>query len=138
MQGLTMEKLAALPPAFINKGGKVTAGNASGLNDGASGMLIMSAEKAKELGLKPIARFKEVGFGGCDPCCMGVSPVPAVRNLMDRSGLKMADFELIEINEAFAAQYIGCERELGLNRDITNVNGSGIGMGHPAGSSGSV
>jgi acetyl-CoA C-acetyltransferase len=99
-------------------------------------MVIMSADKAKELGLKPIARIKAVGRGACHPSVMGLSPVPAVRNLERRSGLKLADFELIELNEAFAAQYLGCERELGLKREITNVNGSGIGLGHPVGSTG--
>ncbi|MBN2126090.1 MAG: acetyl-CoA C-acyltransferase [Deltaproteobacteria bacterium] len=134
--GLTMDQLAKLPPAFIPKIGKVTAGNSSGINDGASAMVIMSADKAGELGLKPIARIKAVGRGACHPSVMGLSPVPAVRNLEKRSGLKLADFELIELNEAFAAQYLGCERELGLNREITNVNGSGIGLGHPVGSTG--
>lgn len=134
--GLTREALAALPPAFIPKVGKVTAGNSSGVNDGASAMLIMSDEKAKELGFKPMARIKATGRGGCHPSVMGLSPVPAVRNLLDRSGLKLADFELIELNEAFAAQYLGCEREIGLNREITNVNGSGVGLGHPVGSTG--
>ena len=135
--GLTMEALAALPPAFVPKIGKVTAGNSSGINDGASALLIMSAEKASELGLKPIARIKAIGRGGCHPSVMGLSPVPAVRNLLDRSGLKIADFDLIELNEAFAAQYLGCEKELGLNREITNVNGSGVALGHPVGSTGS-
>jgi len=134
--GLTMDRLAALPPAFIPKVGKVTAGNSSGLNDGASAMIIMSAEKAKELGMKPIARFKAVGYGGVHPSVMGLGPTPAVKDLMKRSGLKMSDFELIEVNEAFAAQYIGVEKELGLKREITNVNGSGIGLGHPVGSTG--
>jgi acetyl-CoA C-acetyltransferase len=134
--GLTMEKLAALPPAFIPKIGKVTAGNASGINDGASAMIIMTEEKAKELGLKPLARFKAVGYGGCHPSVMGLSPVPAVKNLMAKSKYKLADFQLIEVNEAFAAQYLGCERELGFNRDITNIKGSGIGLGHPVGSTG--
>jgi len=134
--GLTMEQLAKLPPAFIPKGGKVTAGNSSGINDGASAMVIMTAEKARELGLKPIARIKAVGKGACHPSVMGLSPVPAVRNLERRSGLKLADFELIELNEAFAAQYLGCEKELKINREITNVNGSGIGLGHPVGSTG--
>jgi acetyl-CoA C-acetyltransferase len=133
---LTMEKLAALPPAFIPKTGKVTAGNSSGLNDGASGMILMSADKAKELGLKPWARIKAVGYGGCHPSVMGISPAPAVRSLMQRSGLKLSDFELIEVNEAFAAQYLGVEKELGINREITNINGSGIGLGHPVGSTG--
>ena len=134
--GLTREALAALPPAFIPKVGKVTAGNSSGVNDGASAMLIMSDEKARELGFEPMARIKATGRGGCHPSVMGLSPVPAVHNLLDRSGLKLADFELIELNEAFAAQYLGCEREIGLNREITNVNGSGVGLGHPVGSTG--
>lgn len=134
--GLTMERLAALPPAFIPKIGKVTAGNASGINDGSSGMIIMSAAKAAELGVKPLARIRAAGYGGCHPSVMGVSPGPAVRDLLKRSGLQLKDFELIELNEAFAAQYLACEKELGLNREITNVNGSGIGLGHPVGSTG--
>jgi len=134
--GLTMDKLAALPPAFIPKVGKVTAGNASGINDGAAAMIIMSAEKAKELGCKPIAKIKAVGYGGVHPSVMGLGPVPAVRDLMKRSGMKLADFQLIELNEAFAGQYIGCEKELGINREITNVNGSGCGLGHPVGATG--
>jgi acetyl-CoA C-acetyltransferase len=134
--GLTMEALAQMPPAFIPKTGKTTAGNSSGINDGASAMIIMSAKKANELGLKPLARIKAIGRGGCHPAVMGLSPVPAVHNLLARSGMKLSDFELIEVNEAFAAQYLGCERELGLNREIVNVNGSGIGLGHPVGSTG--
>ena len=134
--GITLEDLRQLPAAFIPKIGKVTAGNASGLNDGASATVIMSLEKAKELGLKPLAKIKDVGYGGCDPSIMGMSPAPAVRNLMKRSKLKLDDFELIELNEAFAAQYLGCEKELKLNRKITNVNGSGIGLGHPVGATG--
>jgi len=134
--GLTMEELAKLPAAFVPKTGKVTAGNSSGVNDGASAMVIMSAEKAKELGIKPLARIKAVGRGGCHPSVMGLSPVPAVADLLKRSSLKLADFELIELNEAFAAQYLGCEREIGLNREITNINGSGVGLGHPVGSTG--
>ena len=135
--GLTMEQLAQLPPAFVPKTGKVTAGNSSGINDGASGMVIMSGDKAKELGIKPVARIKATGRGGCHPSVMGLSPVPAVQNLLARSsGLKLEDFELIEVNEAFAAQYLGVEKELGLKREITNVNGSGIGLGHPVGSTG--
>jgi len=134
--GMTMEKLTALPPAFLPKNGKVTAGNASGLNDGSTGMVIMSADKAKELGLSPIAKIKASGMGACHPTIMGISPVPAVKSLMKNSGLGLNDFELIEVNEAFAAQYIGCEKELGLNREITNINGSGIGLGHPVGSTG--
>jgi acetyl-CoA C-acetyltransferase len=134
--GMTMDDLTKLPPAFVPKTGKVTAGNSSGLNDGSAAMLIMSADKARELGLTPLARIKAVGMGACHPSVMGLSPVPAVRNLLQRSGLKLEDFELIEVNEAFAAQYLGCEIELGLNREITNVNGSGIGLGHPVGATG--
>lgn len=134
--GLTMEALQNMPPAFIPKIGKVTAGNASGLNDGSSGLIIMSEEKARELGLKPLARIKAVGYGGVHPSVMGLGPVPAVRNLTERSGLTVDDFEIIELNEAFAAQYIGCEKELGLNRETTNICGSGIGLGHPVGSTG--
>lgn len=133
---LTIEELKSLPSAFIPKIGKVTAGNASGINDGASAILLMSAEKAQELGLKPLARIKAFGRGACHPSVMGLSPVPAVRDLEAKSGLKIKDFELIELNEAFAGQYLGCEKELGLNREITNVNGSGVGLGHPVGSTG--
>jgi acetyl-CoA C-acetyltransferase len=134
--GLTMDDLRKLPPAFVPKTGTVTAGNASGINDGSAGMVLMSADKAKELGIKPLAKIRATGRGACHPAIMGVSPVPAVRDLMKRSGLGINDFELIEVNEAFAAQYIGCERELGLNREITNINGSGIGLGHPVGATG--
>jgi acetyl-CoA C-acetyltransferase len=134
--GLTMEGLAKLQPAFIPKTGTVTAGNASGINDGAAAMVLMSDEKAKELGLKPLAVIKAVGMGACDPALMGLSPVPAVNNLLKRSGMSLNDFELVELNEAFAAQYLGCERELKLNREITNINGSGIGLGHPVGCTG--
>ena len=134
--GMTMEKLQKLPAAFVPKIGKVTAGNSSGINDGAAAMMIMSAEKAKELNLQPLAKITAVGRGACHPALMGISPVPAVNSLMEKSGLKIGDFELIEVNEAFAAQYLGCEKELGLNREITNVNGSGIGLGHPVGATG--
>lgn len=135
--GLTMEQLVKLPPAFVPKIGKVTAGNSSGINDGSSAMIIMSADKAKELGIQPIARIRAVGRGACHPSVMGLSPVPAVRNLFEKNpDIELKDFELIELNEAFAAQYLGCEKELGLNREITNINGSGIGLGHPVGSTG--
>jgi acetyl-CoA C-acetyltransferase len=133
---LTMEDLAKLPPAFVPKTGKVTAGNSAGINDGASAMVIMSLDKARELGLRPLARFRAFGRGGCHPSVMGLSPVPAVHDLSARSGLQIADFELVELNEAFAAQYLGCEREMKLKREITNVNGSGVGLGHPVGSTG--
>jgi acetyl-CoA C-acetyltransferase len=134
--GLTLEKLQKLPPAFVPKIGKVTAGNSSGINDGSAGLVIMSAAKAKDLNIQPIARIRAVGRGGCHPSVMGLSPVPAVKQLLANNGLKLQDFELIEVNEAFAAQYLGCEKELGLNREITIVNGSGIGIGHPVGATG--
>jgi len=135
-QGLTLEQLKKLPPAFVPKTGTVTAGNSSGINDGSAGMIIMSSKKAEDLSIEPLARIIAIGRGACHPSVMGLSPVPAVMNLLEKSGLKIEDFELIEVNEAFAAQYIGCERELGLDREITNVNGSGIGLGHPVGATG--
>jgi acetyl-CoA C-acetyltransferase len=134
--GLTLADLEKLPPAFVPGSGTVTAGNASGINDGAAAMLIMAADKAAELGITPLARIRAVGRGACHAELMGLSPVPAVNQLLVRSGLAIGDFELVEVNEAFAAQYIGCERELGLDREITNVNGSGIGLGHPVGATG--
>jgi len=134
--GLTLKQLQELPPAFVPNTGKVTAGNSSGINDGSAALVIMSAVKAHELGLRPIARIRATGSGGCHPSVMGLSPVPAVQRLLKSSGLRIADFDLVEINEAFAAQYIACERELGLDREITNVNGSGIGLGHPVGATG--
>jgi acetyl-CoA C-acetyltransferase len=134
--GITLDQLRKLPPAFVPEIGKVTAGNSSGINDGAAAMVIMGADAARDLGVKPLARIRAVGRGACHPSVMGLSPVPAVKHLMARSGLKLSDFELIEVNEAFAAQYLGVEKELGLNREITNVNGSGIGLGHPVGATG--
>lgn len=135
--GLTMDQLAKLAPGFVPKIGKVTAGNSSGINDGSSAMVIMSADKAEELGKQPIAKIRAVGWGACHPSVMGLSPVPAVKDLLKRNpDLHLDDFELIEVNEAFAAQYLGVEKELGLNREITNVNGSGVGLGHPVGSTG--
>ncbi len=134
--GLTMDDLAALRPAFMPDIGKVTAGNSSGINDGASAVVIMSAETARRLGVRPLACIRGVGYGGCEPSVMGLSPIPAVRDLERRSGLGLADFELLEVHEAFASQYLACERDLRLDREITNVNGSGIGLGHPVGSTG--
>ncbi len=135
--GLTIDDLRRLPPAFVPKIGKVTAGNSSGINDGASAVVIMAEDKAKELGLRPIAKIVAWGKGGCHPSVMGISPVPAVKDLLRRfPRYKLEDFELIEVNEAFAAQYLAVEKELGINREITNVNGSGIGLGHPVGSTG--
>jgi len=134
--GLTMADLAGLAPAFVPGIGKVTVGNSSGINDGASALVIMSAAKARDLGVAPLARIAAVGYGGCEPSVMGISPIPAVHDLERRSGLRLGDFELLEVHEAFAAQYLACERELGFAREITNVNGSGIGLGHPVGSTG--
>lgn len=134
--GLSLADLEKLPPAFVPQTGKVTAGNASGINDGSAALVLMSAEAAARAGAKPLARIRAVGRGACHPSIMGLSPVPAVRQLMATSGLRISDFGLVEVNEAFAAQYIGCERELGLDREITNVNGSGIGLGHPIGATG--
>lgn len=134
--GLTMDDLRKLPPAFVPKTGTVTAGNSSGINDGSAAMVIMSADKAKELGLTPLAKIRATGRGACHPSVMGLSPVPAVKDLVAKSSIQTDDFELIEVNEAFAAQYLGCEKDLGLNREITNINGSGIGLGHPVGATG--
>jgi acetyl-CoA C-acetyltransferase len=134
--GLTLADLETLPPVFIPETGKVTAGNSSGINDGAAALVIMSAEKAAQLALTPLARIRAVGRGACHPALMTLSPVPAVQQLLKNSGLRIGDFELVELNEAFAAQYIACERQLGLDRRITNINGSGIGLGHPVGATG--
>ncbi len=134
--GITLADLRKLPPAFVAEGGKVTAGNSSGLNDSAAGMVLMSAEKANELDISPLARIRATGMGACHPSIMGLAPVPAVRSLLSKSGFAIADFERVEVNEAFAAQYLGCERELGLDRNRTNLNGSGIGLGHPIGATG--
>jgi acetyl-CoA C-acetyltransferase len=130
-----MEKLAKLKPAFT-KEGVTTAGNSSGRNDGASAMLIMSADKAKELGLKPLAKFVSYATTALDPRIMGLGPVEATKKALKRANMKIEDIELIELNEAFAAQSIGCIRELGLNQEIINVNGGAIALGHPVGSSG--
>jgi acetyl-CoA acetyltransferase family protein len=130
-----MEKLAKLPPAF-RKGGTVTAGNSSGINDGAAALLVMSREKADELGLKPMARWVGSAVAGVDPGVMGYGPVPATQKLLKRLGLAIDDIGLIELNEAFAAQTIGVMRRLGLRHEITNVNGGAVALGHPTGCSG--
>lgn len=132
------EKLAKLKPAFKKEGGTVTAGNASGRNDGASAVLVMSAEKAAALGLRPMARFVSHATAGVDPRVMGLGPVPAVKKALERADMTLDQIGLIELNEAFAAQSLGCIRELGLEgrMDIINVNGGAIALGHPVGSSG--
>ena len=132
---ISEESLSKLKPVF-RKDGTVTAGNASGLNDGASAVVLMSAEKAKELDLKPLARLVSYAWAGVEPDLMGYGPVPATRKALDKAGMTIDQMELIELNEAFAAQYLACEKLLELNRDIVNVNGSGVGLGHPVGSTG--
>lgn len=131
------EKLAKLKPAFKSDG-TVTAGSSSGRNDGAAAVLLMSEEKAKELGMKPLAKIRSVASAGVDPRVMGFGPVPATKKALKLAGLTLDQMELIELNEAFAAQSLGCIRELGLeNRmDIINVNGGAIALGHPIGASG--
>ena len=131
----TLEKLAKLKPAF-GKEGVTTAGNACGRNDGASALLFMTPEKAAQLGLKPLARFVSYATTGLDPRIMGLGPVEAVKKSLKRAGMTLDQIELIELNEAFAAQAIGCIRELGLNEEIVNVNGGAVALGHPVGSSG--
>ncbi len=131
----SVEKMAKLRPAF-KKGGTVTAGNASGINDAAAALLLMSAEKARDLGLKPIVKIKAYASGAIDPTYMGLGPVPAVRKLLKATGLKISDFGQVELNEAFASQAIACIRELGLDLDKTNLLGSGISIGHPIGCTG--
>ncbi|MDA0305858.1 MAG: thiolase family protein [Proteobacteria bacterium] len=131
----SLENLGQLKPAF-RKGGTVTAGNSSGINDGAAALLIMDADKARELGLKPMLRWVGSASAGVDPRVMGYGPVPATEKLLARLGLKIEDIGLVELNEAFAAQALGCIRKLGLNPEITNVNGGAIALGHPTGCSG--
>ncbi|NPA25344.1 MAG: acetyl-CoA C-acetyltransferase [Deltaproteobacteria bacterium] len=133
--GLQMSDLTRLKPVFA-KDGTVTAGNASGLNDGAAIVLLASRKKAEELGLPVIGKVAAYAAAGCDPKIMGWGPVPSTQKLLAKSGVELKDIELIELNEAFAAQYLACEQGLGLNREITNVNGSGIGLGHPVGCTG--
>jgi len=128
--------MAALKPAF-KKDGSVTAGNASGINDGASAVLVMSKEKADELGLKPMARIVSYASGGVDPKIMGIGPVSASKKALAKAGLTVADLDLIEANEAFAAQSIAVGREMGWgDMEKTNVNGGAIAIGHPVGASG--
>jgi acetyl-CoA C-acetyltransferase len=131
----SMEKLARLRPAF-KKDGTVTAGNASGINDAAAAVLVMSRAKAKELGLEPMVTIKSYAGGGVDPAYMGLGPIPASRRALLHAGLTVKDIDVVELNEAFAAQAIASMRELGLSLDNTNPNGSGISLGHPIGASG--
>jgi acetyl-CoA C-acetyltransferase len=130
-----LEKIQALRTAF-KKDGTVTAGNASGINDGAAALVLMSADKAKELGIKPMARIRSFAAAGVDPSIMGIGPVPAARKALAKAGLSVADLDLIEANEAFAAQFLAVGKELGFDQDKVNVNGGAIAIGHPIGASG--
>jgi 3-oxoadipyl-CoA thiolase len=131
----TLETLGALKPAF-RKGGTVTAGNASGINDGAAALVVASEEKARELGIEPLGAFVGSAVAGVDPRVMGIGPIPAVRKVLGRAGISVADLDLVELNEAFAAQSIPVIQELGLDPDKVNVNGGAIAIGHPLGMSG--
>ncbi len=133
----TMENLAKLKPAF-DKNGTVTAGNASGLNDGAAAVVLMERKRAAERGLRPMARLAGYAFAGVDPQMMGIGPVPAVRNLLRKTGIKLEDVDVIEANEAFAAQALAVMRELGLPPDRTNPNGGAVALGHPIGATGAI
>ncbi len=133
----SLERLATLRPVF-KQGGTVTAGNASSINDGAAAVVIMSEQKARELGITPKLRWHARGVAGVEPAIMGIGPVPAVRKALTKSGMEVDDIDLIELNEAFAAQALYCMRELDLDLDKTNVNGSGISLGHPVGATGAV
>ncbi len=130
------ESLARLKPAFRPDGGTVTAGNSSGINDGASAVLLVEAERARELGLRPLARVVSTAVAGVDPAIMGIGPVPATRKALDRAGIGVGDLDLVELNEAFASQSLVCIDELGLDPARVNVNGGAIALGHPLGMSG--
>ncbi|WP_346682494.1 acetyl-CoA C-acetyltransferase [Megasphaera stantonii] len=134
-EGTTVESLAKLKPAF-KKGGTVTAGNASGINDGAAAFVVMSAEKAAELGLKPMAKVVSYASAGVDPSIMGIGPVPSSRKALEKAGLTVDDLSLVEANEAFAAQSVYVVRELGLDMSKVNIHGGAIALGHPIGASG--
>ncbi len=133
--GLTEQQLALYPPLF-KEGGTVTAGNSCPLNDGAAAALVMSAGQARELGLRPLGRIRGYAFVGVEPTRMGIGPVEALPLALKRAGVSLADLELIEVNEAFAAQYLAVERLLGLKRELVNVNGGAIALGHPVGMTG--
>jgi len=131
----SMEKMAKLPPAF-RKDGTVTAGNASGINDAAAAVLMMTKEKAKEYGLKPMLTIRAWASGGVEPAYMGLGPIPAIRKVLNRTGISINDIDLFELNEAFASQAIACVRELGISMDKCNPHGGGISLGHPIGCTG--
>jgi acetyl-CoA acetyltransferase family protein len=131
----SLEALSSLKPAF-RAGGTVTAGNASGINDGAAALLMMSAARARSLGVRPMARLVSTAVAGVDPGCMGMGPVPASRKALDRAGLRMSQMDVVEVNEAFASQAIACQRELEISDEQLNPNGGAIALGHPLGMSG--
>ncbi len=132
----TIEALTKLRPAFMAEGGLVTAGNSSGLNDGGAAVVVMSRKKAEELGLKPMATIRSYASAGVDPRVMGMGPVPATKSALEKAGLKVSDLDLVEANEAFAAQSVAIGRELGFDPSKLNVNGGAIALGHPIGASG--
>jgi acetyl-CoA C-acetyltransferase len=131
----SLEKLSMLKPAFI-KDGTVTAGNSSGINDGAAAMLLASETAVKKYGLKPLAKIRSMAVAGVDPAIMGIGPVPATQKALQRAGLKISDIGLTELNEAFASQSLACISDLGLDINTVNVNGGAIALGHPLGCSG--
>lgn len=133
--GATLDSLQKLAPVF-RKGGTVHAGNSSGITDGAAAVMVLSEEQAKGLGVEPMARIVGYASAGVDPAVMGIGPVPAVRKLLEKTGLRLEDIDLIELNEAFAAQVIACHRELGFDPERLNVNGGAIALGHPIGATG--
>jgi acetyl-CoA acetyltransferase family protein len=132
----TLEALGKLPPAFKKEGGTVTAGNASGINDGAAAIILMSEKRAKAEGITPLGRVVSYGVAGVDPAYMGYGPVPSSRKALERAGMQVSDIDLWEINEAFSAQYLYCERELGVDPERTNIWGGAVAFGHPVGATG--
>jgi acetyl-CoA acetyltransferase family protein len=132
----SLAALAALEPVFISGTGTITAGNSSPLNDGASALLMMSRSRATELGLRPLVRIRATAIAGVEPAVMGTGPVPATRKALARAGLQLTDVDLVELNEAFAAQALACIRQLGLDEQRVNVQGGALALGHPLGASG--
>jgi len=133
---ITLEGLGKLRPTFKKDGGTVTAGNSSGINDGASAAIVISEKKLNELGLTPDARIVSHAVAAVEPELMGYGPVPATKKALEKADMTLDQMEVIEVNEAFAAQYLACEKLLELNREVVNVNGSGISLGHPVGATG--
>lgn len=133
----TKEALAKLAPAFL-EGGTVTAGSSSGLNDAASAVVLMSREKAEELGLASLGVIRAYAVAGVDPNIMGIGPVPATQKVLEKAGLSLDDIDVIEINEAFASQVLACDKELGMDMDKVNINGGAIALGHPLGATGAI